>query len=157
MSKIKIENYRGFDIEFDTNYEKFQCVITEDKTKESASFTAVKKFIDDYKKDNQDFSPFWVQKKPSAFGYKKDKLKVIGIRKDGRFMAEDENGDKCQISDYDLSDYILFDEDNQKYYNMLKEQNEKETRQDAENRITRDSIISQIKNVSLKDYKKTLL
>jgi len=38
MSKILIENYRGFDIEFDTQYEKFQCIITEENTKESNSF-----------------------------------------------------------------------------------------------------------------------
>jgi hypothetical protein len=157
MNKIKIENYRGFDIEFDTNYEKFQCVITEYKTKESSSFTAVKKFIDDYKKENQYFVPFWVQKKPTAYGYKKDKLKVIGIRKDGRLMAEEEDGTKCQISDYDLSDYILFDEDNQKYYDMLKEQKEKEIIQDAKDKQIRDSIISKIKNVSLKEYKQTLI
>lgn len=29
MSKILIETYRGFDIEFDTNCEKFQCVCTD--------------------------------------------------------------------------------------------------------------------------------
>ena len=42
MSKILIENYRGFDIEFETSNEKFQCVCTEDDTKESNSFAAVK-------------------------------------------------------------------------------------------------------------------
>ena len=51
--KVAIENYRGFDIEFDTDHEKFQCIITDGEEKESRSFTAVKKFIDEYRKDNQ--------------------------------------------------------------------------------------------------------
>ena len=80
MSKILIETYRGFDIEFDTNCEKFQCICTEDNAKESTSFTAVKKFIDDYKKINQDFKPFLVESIPDS--YKTEKLKVIGVRKD---------------------------------------------------------------------------
>jgi hypothetical protein len=45
MSKILIETYRGFDIEFDTNCEKFQCICTEDNAKESTSFTAVKSLL----------------------------------------------------------------------------------------------------------------
>ena len=66
MSKILIENYRGFDIEFDTQYEKFQCVCTEEDSKESSSFAAIKKFIDEYKKQNADFKPFWVDPNPNS-------------------------------------------------------------------------------------------
>ena len=111
MSKILIETYRGFDIEFDTNCEKFQCICTEENAKESTSFTAVKKFVDDYKKTNQDFKPFWVEPTPER--YKSGKLKVIGVRKDGRFVAEDSKGNKGQISDYDLKDYMLLKSENE--------------------------------------------
>lgn len=101
--KILIENYRGFNIEFDVNYEKFQCETEDGHSKESQSFSAVKKFIDDFKKANQEFKEFWVEKNPEGF-YGKT-LKIIGFRKDGRFVGENEKGDKEQISDHSLKDF----------------------------------------------------
>jgi len=156
MSKILIENYRGFDIEFETSNEKFQCVCTEDATKESNSFAAVKKFIDEYKKSNQDFKPFWIEPTPRN-SYKEKKLKVIGLRKDGRFVAENEKGEKEQISDYDLSDYMLLKEENQEHLVALKNEEEKERLRDLEYGQTRKDIIAKMNIVSLKDYKKELL
>lgn len=154
MSKILIETYRGFDIEFDTNCEKFQCICTEDNAKESTSFTAVKKFIDDYKKTNQDFKPFWVESIPDS--YKTEKLKVIGVRKDGRFVAENSKGDKIQISDYSLNDYMLLKPENEIAMNKLSELKAKEEQQRLENNKARKLIISEINIVTLKDYKKQL-
>ena len=51
--KILIELYRDFEIYFDRDEGKFECVITDDRKKESISFSAVKKFIDDYKNSNE--------------------------------------------------------------------------------------------------------
>ena len=154
MSKILIENYRGFDIEFDTQHEKFQCICTEENAKESTSFTAVKKFVDDYKKTNHDFKPFWVEPTPDR--YKSRKLKVIGVRKDGRFVAENSNGDKFQISDYALNDYMLLKSENEMAMNKLSELKAKAEQQRVENNETRKLIISEINIITLKDYKKQL-
>ena len=154
MSKILIETYRGFDIEFDTNCEKFQCICTEENVKESTSFAAVKKYVDDYKKANQDFKPFWIESVPER--YKRGKLKVIGVRKDGRFVAENSKGDKIQISDYDLNDYMLLQPENEMAMNKLSELKAKEEQQRLENNETRKLIISEINIVTLKDYKKQL-
>ena len=158
MSKILIETYRGFDIEFDTNCEKFQCICTEENVKESTSFAAVKKYVDDYKKTNQDFKPFWVETAPERYPerYKSCKLKVIGIRKDGRFVAENSKGEKIQISDYDLNDYMLLKQENEMAMNKLSELKAKEEQQRVENNETRKLIISEINIVTLKDYKKQL-
>ena len=154
MSKILIETYRGFDIEFDTNCEKFQCICTEENVKESTSFAAVKKYVDDYKNANQDFKPFWIEPVPER--YKKGKLKVIGVRKDGRFVAENSKGDKIQMSDYDLDDYMLLQPENEMAMNKLSELKAKEEQQRLENNETRKLIISEINIVTLKDYKKQL-
>ena len=154
MSKILIETYRGFDIEFDTNCEKFQCVCTEENVKESTSFAAVKKYVDDYKKANQDFKPFWIEPAPES--YKRCKFKVIGIRKDGRFVAENSQGEKIQISDYDINDYMLLKQENEIAMNKLSELKAKEEQQRVENNETRKLIISEINIVTLKDYKKQL-
>ena len=70
MSKILIDNYRGFDIEFETINEKFQCIITDELVKESISFSAIKKFVDEYKKTNQDFKPFYVESTPDRYNLK---------------------------------------------------------------------------------------
>ena len=156
MSKILIENYRGFDIEFETSNEKFQCVCTEEDTKESNSFAAVKKFIDDYKKSNQDFKPFWIEPIPDD-GWTRKTLKVIGIRKDGRFVAENEKGEKEQVSDSDLSHYMLLKDENLMYSEELKVQKEKQEAQRLENNQIIKDIIAKMNIVNLKDYKKELL
>lgn len=152
MSKILIENYRGFDIEFDTNAEKFQCIVTEDNAKESVSFTAVKKFVDEYKKINQSFNPFWITPIPSSCG-DKAKRKIVGIRKDGRFVSEDTNGNKEQFSEYYEKDWMLVKPENETILSSLEtiksEFKEKETAYKAE----RDRLISTLNIVNLKDYK----
>ena len=56
MSKILIETYKGFDIEFNIDCEKFQCICIDENTKESTSFAPVKRFIDEYIKANQGFN-----------------------------------------------------------------------------------------------------
>jgi hypothetical protein len=155
MSKILIENYRGFDIEFDVHYEKFQCECEDGKAKESQSFSAVKKFIDDFKKANQDFKPFYVETNPTnPYGGKK--LKVIGLRKDGRFIGEDEKGNKDQISDYHLKGFMILKPENEVFLNQLQDLKAKEEIQKAENKEIRDNIISKLNIVTLEDYKKSL-
>ena len=158
MSKILIETYRGFDIKFDTEYEKFQCIVTEENTKESSSFAAVKKFVDDYKKENQNFNPFFVEQTATTrYMYsKKDTLKIIGIRKDGRFVAEKENGEKVQISDYDLKNYMLVKPENKKILKQLEELKAKEEKQTRENNEARAKIISTLNIITLEEYKDSL-
>jgi hypothetical protein len=155
--KIHIENYRGFDIEFDTNNEIFQCICTDDKSKQSKSFSAVKKFVDEYKKDNSSFNTFWVQLIPEKSYCNLKKAKIIGLRKDGRFICEDEKGQKTYISDYDISNYMLLKEENApiiKEYDAHEKEIEKYR---VESNEKRKKIIEKLVLVNLKDYKKELL
>ena len=156
MSKILIINYRGFDIEFDTNYEKFQCIITEEKAKESNSFFAIKGFIDDYKKNNQDFKPFWIELLPNSYRNKKGKLRVVGIRKDGRFVSEDKDGKKEQISDYDISDYMIVKPENESFLSELSTLKNEIEQREYEDKLKIKEIISKLNIVSLKDFKLSL-
>jgi hypothetical protein len=157
MSKIFIENYRGFDIEFDTSNEKFTCIATEEKTKESNSFTAVRKFVDDYKKTNQDFKPFWIESIPGKFNSdNQGKYKVIGVRKDGRFVIENEKAEKDQLSDFYLSDYMLVKPENQDGMDKYRELEKESERQRAENSEKRKVVIATLNIVTLKEYKRTL-
>ena len=157
MSRILIDNYRGFDIEFETINEKFQCIITDELVKESISFAAVKKFIDEYKKTNQDFKPFFAEKIPSQYSFDEyKKIKIIGIRKDGRFVAENSEGVKFQISDYDIKYYMIYNPENEKAFGQLLELKLKEQRYNEEIKMERSLILSTIKINSLVDFKKTL-
>lgn len=103
--KVKVQDYRGSVIEFDTDREIFSCFL-DDYGKESKSFTAVKKGIDDFLKDNNTFNPFLIINKPDH--YRQGILKVIGIRKDGRFISENEIGQKVQVSESDEKSYIIY-------------------------------------------------
>lgn len=104
--KATIENYRGFDIWYDTDIEVFQCIITDGKEKESKSFKAVKKFVDDYRKENNDFVTFNVVKHPDRDYTDSGVFKVVGQDKLGRFVL-DNNGKKETVSKYSANDFIL--------------------------------------------------
>lgn len=108
--KTTIENYRGIDIWFDTEYETFSCDVDHENSVKK-SYPAVKKFIDDWKKDAANFKSFRVCGNPNSY-YGGKNGTIIGIRKDGRFVLENEKGEKEQVSDSNLKDFILYDSAN---------------------------------------------
>lgn len=112
--KVLIENYRSYDIEFDTDSCNFTTSIEND-SKSKISYDALKKYIDDYLKDNATFEPFKVIGTPNGWRSSK-RLTIVGIRKDGRFVGEDSKGKKEQLSDHDMKDFILDLPENDKYY-----------------------------------------
>lgn len=151
--KAEIEIYRGWTISFDTEKETFYCHSEQyDKDENKKSYPATKKWIDDFIKENETFKPVWIETKPNSYSTKQ-KVKLIGLRKDGRFVYEDEKGEKQQLSEYNEGDYILYDEKNEKYkteaariYNQIDELTSE-----------RKSILAKITGIDLVDYKKQLL
>jgi len=111
--RVLIETYRGFEISFDPTDEKFWYLSERyDKESSSKSFTAIKKAVDDFIKENKDFKPFWIENKlKSSFG-KEAKLKIIGIRKDGILVYENEKGEKEQLPKHSEGDYLIYDASN---------------------------------------------
>ena len=89
--------------------------------------------------------------KPKA--YRKNKIKLIGIRKDGRFIYEDEKGEKKQLSDYDEKHYILYDESNEQY----KEEAEILYNEMEALRFKINLVLDKITGIELIEYKKQLL
>lgn len=155
MPKVLIERYGNFDIEFDTSSESFQCVISDDTSKQSKSLSAVRKFIDDYEKANNSFSPFYVESNPDGYMYNEhERLKIVGVRKDGRFISEGLDGKVSQVSDYDLSRYIIYYNENDTYNAALSELMRLSRENEESYRKNRKAIISQMKIVTLKDYKR---
>lgn len=103
---VQIENYRGFDISFNPETETFTFSLDDSKYNEKVSFGACKKLIDEYWKDNQSFEPFYVLKSSNMYD-NADAMKIVGIRKDGRWVKENKDGTKEQVSDYHTGDWYL--------------------------------------------------
>lgn len=119
--RVLIENYRGWEIYFDTDKEEFYSISNEyDKQETKRSYASSKKYIDDYIKSNNVFKPIKVQKMPTMFSEGKV-ITLIGIRKDKAFMYEDEEGRKQQLSSYDERDYFIVDSRNDVHFKRIAE------------------------------------
>lgn len=112
-TKVLIEKYRNFEIYFDTREETFYSISdyydTEQKKK---SYSAAKKAIDEWIKENSSFKPFYVIKcegwrGTNSFSFpisnEMDVVTISGIRKDKRFTTSDGS----QISEYDEDRYFM--------------------------------------------------
>lgn len=108
MRKL-IETYKGIEIYFDTSQSKFDCSISDTEEKQSKSYDAVKKHIDDYRNNNQEFDPFIVVHAPYAelSAYTNNTVLINGLRKDRRFTYEGKNKITEQLSGYDEPWYML--------------------------------------------------
>lgn len=118
MANITIENYRGIEIWFDTGREVFQCDIDDDRSVKP-SYTSIKKFIDDWKKLNLNFTPFKVMPNPNGNWGSESIKKVVGQTKDGRFIGEREDGKREIISKCNEHDYMLFNTENIPFFEEL--------------------------------------
>ncbi len=121
--KVKIEDYRGFEIFFEPEKETFYlCSDSWEDQNTKKSFAACKKYIDDFIKDNNTFSPIWIERLPNNYSNAtREKRKLIGIRKDNRFIYEDEKGKKEQMSDYQEKDFVIVNPENEIFYLQMED------------------------------------
>lgn len=138
---VKIEEYRGWDIYFNTDNETFCAQSFEyDRSETKKSFASAKKHIDDFIKENLEFKPIWIEV-PESIHRRRSKIKLIGIRKDGRFVYEDKDGNKEQLLGYDEKDYILCNEANNHTYGQLEECKKRKSLIDEEMKVIESKII----------------
>lgn len=117
--RVLIENYRGWEVKFDTDNENFYTVSNEYDTQQTKkSYASAKKYIDDYIKENQNFKPIRVQKMSSMYN-KAEEITLIGLRKDGAFMYEDAKGNKQQLSKYEEESFFLINPENDNIFKEL--------------------------------------
>jgi len=141
MATIHIEQYRGYDIMFNTNSEKFQSDI--DNGKDKNSLSSARKEIDDYMKNNQNFKPVKVFNSYSfeinQYNYKAEVKTIVSLRKDNAFQFSD----KTLLSNYDIEksgNWFLLDET---YY--------KDIMHILDNlRIERDKLMNEVKIIENK-------
>lgn len=157
--KILIENYRKFEIYFDTDEESFYSVSDYyDTDSKKKSYASTKKAIDEWIKVNSGFRAFNVIKSENWKGTptsNSDNLATVtGQRKDGHFII-----DGKAISEYNEKDYYLSIPENDPIFEkMAPHLKEIETLQakikDKHEEVallTRELIL-----ITLKDHKKTL-
>jgi len=100
-----METYRGFDIYYDEDKDKFVCeMVMEDdfKTSTRSSLTALKREVDKFLKANANFKSFKVMVISSGYGDEDKKsfdgdlitATAIGVRKDGALIIEKDNDGK---------------------------------------------------------------
>lgn len=119
--RVLIENYRGWEIFFDTDKEEFYTLSDYfDKQETRRSYASTKKYIDTYTKNNSEFQPIKVQKMPFSNGCSHI-ITLIGLRKDNAFMYEDSSGKKQQLSSYYEKDYFVVDSRNEPHFAKISE------------------------------------
>lgn len=151
---VKIDNYRGFDIEFQIHSESFTCEVSDAIKFEKGSYKKIQEAIDEYLKKNQSFKPFKVITKPISRygGIGRGVYTVIGIRKDDRFIYQDDEGKKHQLSDYNEKDVILYEPEMEQqlvqiaYLETLVD--------DARKKV--DEAKSKVKGITISQHRKTL-
>lgn len=141
--RVLIETYRKWDIYFDTDEEGFYSHSDHyDREEKKRSYAAVKKFIDDYIKENAVFKPIMVQRLPDGWmGNNGAIIKLIGIRKDKAFMFENSNGEKKQMSSWDEEKYFLVNPDNDVHFQKIIELEAEKARISKEIKETEDKVI----------------
>ena len=138
---ILIENYRGWDISFNTVKETFYAQSDEyDRGETKKSFASAKQYIDDFIKENNQFKPVWVERL-SFYGSVEGKIKLIGIRKDKRFVYEGKDGKKEQLAEYSEKDYILYNKENDIFYKQIEECRKRRDALDEEIKEIKDKIV----------------
>jgi hypothetical protein len=151
--RVLIETYRGFEISFDPGNEKFWYLSERyDSESSSKSFSAIKKAVDDFIKENKDFKPFWIENNLTK-GYGYQKLKIVGIRKDGAFVFENSKGEKEQLSKHNEDNYIVYNEANDELHTEIAELEDKANALNKEIRALKAKQIG----TPLTEYKQTLI
>jgi hypothetical protein len=103
---VKIEDYRGFEMSFNPDDEVFYCMSSSYDTETTKkSYAALKKWVDDYIKDNQIFRPITIMR--LGLGYDNEKVTLVGYRKDGRFVYKNDKDKLEQLSEYDENRWYM--------------------------------------------------
>ena len=121
--RTKVSTYKGFDIFFNDTDNVFQTE-SESWSQGSKSFTAIKKKINDFIKENDVFGEFKIIGFPNEYhASQKGLITVKGIHANNNFLCEDCNGDRFQLStssNYDMRQYCFPEELEQSDYNPKK-------------------------------------
>jgi hypothetical protein len=143
--RVKIETYRKWDIYFDTDEEGFYSHSDHyDLEGKKRSYAAVKKFIDDYIKENAVFKPVMVQRLPNGWnGNDGLTIKLIGVRKDKAFMYENSKGEKKQMSSWDEEKFFVINPDNDVHFQKIIELETEKARISKEIKETEAKVIKQ--------------
>jgi len=120
--EIKIEDYKGQEIFYNDDWDKFTCAISiEDKWKETkrSSLKDVRKEIDTFIKLNAEFKPFKMLSKDNWGDI--EVMDVTGIRSDGKFLVKQSDSYTSQNTSDDLmKKYGQYDQKIESEFNEIR-------------------------------------
>jgi hypothetical protein len=115
-----IENYKNFDIKFDTKYERFNATSEyHDFTLFEETFSGIKLSIDRHVDKNPRFEEFYANLNDSYYGY--SKVKIVGIVQGRKFLYVDENGKTRRMLIDESDDYFVYNSQNDDYMEQITE------------------------------------
>lgn len=120
------------------------------------SYTSLKTFIDTWVKDTANFKSFTIEGVVDSIYGSKDRVRVVGTTKDGRFMALNKDGTKNIISKYDEKSYMMYDPLNDTPREELNSVYEEYEKQRVIFNTKREEIEAKFKVKTLADYKKEI-
>jgi hypothetical protein len=151
--RVLIEEYRGWEIFFDTENEDFYTTSNEyDRQQSKRSYASTKKYIDDFLKENLNFKPFKIQRVRTYFS-NEDTLEVVGMTKHGVFIYIDRNGKRVQLSKYSEGEYFKQDPINESVFKAISQLYEKN--KEIEKMIREESL--KLKKVSLDEIRNNIM
>ena len=120
MSKVLIEEFRGFQIYLETDNGKFK-IEGDDYQEYKPSYNSAKDYIKKFIKNNTVFPEFTLIPNPKYDTYKEE-IKIIGINGHGRFVYNNKNNKKSQLDadGYEAKHYIFPEDLNEKGYDSNK-------------------------------------
>lgn len=108
--KTKVDDYKGFEIYFDTDDGKF-IIEGCDRQDTKPSYNSAKKFVDNFLKENNMFPEFKLTSNPRKHGWGRKDVIVQGLHGNGNLLAYDEEKqEKFQLTTYNWDDYIFVDD-----------------------------------------------
>jgi len=149
MEKIKIADYKGHEIFYSEDEDKFICEIemNEDfKKMKRVSLKSIKDEIDQFIKSNIGFVPFVVF--DTSWSILKVK-KIVALRKDGKYVEQGESNSISYVGKKEFGNYLQYDNDIHEEY--MSNEKDAENARLKHNQIRKD-IISKLKPVDISLY-----
>lgn len=154
-----IETYKGFEITLDTSTGKFTgdgATSRSNSEFESTSLKTIKTKINTFIKENQSFGEFKVRRSASGNLYDLRKLKqttlIKGVTSNKRLTMETPEGKSGTIGKYDIDNFVIYNEDDDKIIDSAIELDRELKEIQSKFNIRIKGILSEIKEVSLKDF-----
>lgn len=165
MSSI-IENYRGFDIEFDVNSKSFYSMGDDmfagslnDYCEISNSIDDIRSAIDNFYIRNSSFNQFYVIKEPCQHGSINSRRQylVIGVRENGVVIVKKDDGKNKGILPHQKDRFMLVKQCNDNLMNDIELIDDMQNCLIKSNSNKKDELYNKLKITTLRQFNNSII